>query len=186
LQYTPNYNLRKPDGTDNVNIDDLNYNMDQIDTSLKMAAQEQFFLDNPSYDSLNDRIACTIGPGAAELFNGDARVLVRKDADTSYYINLPVANTIYYLYLQADGTYNHNTTVIVPAGAAPLWQVATGASVSTLIKTDLRAQISVAGVRLGVHLDETMPHRFTNSGTTYRWGLAVVDGIVNMVYEEVV
>jgi hypothetical protein len=36
------------------------------------------------------------------------------------------------------------------------------------------------------HLAETMPHRFVDGGVTYRWGLAVIDGVVNMVYEEVV
>lgn len=36
------------------------------------------------------------------------------------------------------------------------------------------------------HLAETMPHKFVDGATTYRWGLAVIDGVVNMVYEEVV
>ena len=39
---------------------------------------------------------------------------------------------------------------------------------------------------LASHLAETMPHRFMDGATTYRWGLAVIDGVVNMVYEEVV
>lgn len=34
------------------------------------------------------------------------------------------------------------------------------------------------------HLADTMPHRFTSGGTTYRWGLAIINGVVNMVYEE--
>jgi len=34
LKYTQNYNLKKPEGTDLVNIDDLNYNADVIDTEL--------------------------------------------------------------------------------------------------------------------------------------------------------
>ncbi len=39
---------------------------------------------------------------------------------------------------------------------------------------------------LASHLAETMPHKFVDGGITYRWGLAVIDGVVNMVYEEVV
>lgn len=39
---------------------------------------------------------------------------------------------------------------------------------------------------VAAHLADTMPHRFTDGGTTYRWGLAVIGGVVNMVYEEVV
>lgn len=34
LQYTGNYNLKKPDGSDIVNIDDLNSNMDILDTEV--------------------------------------------------------------------------------------------------------------------------------------------------------
>lgn len=36
------------------------------------------------------------------------------------------------------------------------------------------------------HLAETMPHRYTDGTTAYRWGLKIVDGVVTMVYEEVV
>ena len=34
MKYTSNYNLKKPDGTDTVLIDDLNGNMDLIDDAL--------------------------------------------------------------------------------------------------------------------------------------------------------
>jgi hypothetical protein len=34
MQYTGNLQLKKPDGTDAVNIDDLNYNADKIDTEI--------------------------------------------------------------------------------------------------------------------------------------------------------
>lgn len=33
--YTPNYNFKKPDRTDTVNISDLNGNMDALDSELK-------------------------------------------------------------------------------------------------------------------------------------------------------
>ena len=35
MKYTGNYNLKKPEGSDTVNIDDLNYNFDIIDQALK-------------------------------------------------------------------------------------------------------------------------------------------------------
>jgi len=38
MKYTQNYNLKKPEGTDIVNIDDLNENADIIDTQLKTNA----------------------------------------------------------------------------------------------------------------------------------------------------
>lgn len=39
---------------------------------------------------------------------------------------------------------------------------------------------------VAAHLADTMPHRFVDGGVTYRWGLAVINGVINMVYEEVV
>lgn len=36
------------------------------------------------------------------------------------------------------------------------------------------------------HLLDDMPHLFMAGGKSYRWGLSVIDGVVNMVYEEVV
>lgn len=39
---------------------------------------------------------------------------------------------------------------------------------------------------LDAHLADTMPHKFVDGATIYRWGLAVIGGVVNMVYEEVV
>lgn len=35
MQLTTNYGFKKPEGNDNVNVDDLNYNMDIADTELK-------------------------------------------------------------------------------------------------------------------------------------------------------
>ena len=34
MQYTPNFNLAKPDGTDSVDVSVLNGNMDIIDSSM--------------------------------------------------------------------------------------------------------------------------------------------------------
>jgi hypothetical protein len=39
---------------------------------------------------------------------------------------------------------------------------------------------------LAAHLAETMPHRFVDGATTYRYGLKVVGGVLIMQYEEVV
>lgn len=33
--YTPNYNLKKPSGTEDINVNDINGNMDIIDTAIK-------------------------------------------------------------------------------------------------------------------------------------------------------
>lgn len=35
------------------------------------------------------------------------------------------------------------------------------------------------------HADSTLPHKFTDGGTTYRWGFSVVSGVLMFNYEEV-
>ena len=40
MKVTTNYNLKKPDKSDLVSIEDLNSNMDKIDTELKKANDE--------------------------------------------------------------------------------------------------------------------------------------------------
>lgn len=41
-------------------------------------------------------------------------------------------------------------------------------------------------VEFNAHKADTMPHQFVSNGTTYRWGLTVIGGVVNMTYEEVI
>lgn len=119
---------------------------------------EPFYLKSVTYDSANDRIVCTFGAGVAELFNGNARVIVEINDDATYYIDAPATNTTYYLFLQADGTVTHNTSGIVPAGAVLLWQVAVGATKDDLSKIDRRYQISGVGAALAAHLADNVAH----------------------------
>ena len=35
------------------------------------------------------------------------------------------------------------------------------------------------------HLDDELPHKFVDGGVTYKWGLKVIGGVVNFVYEPV-
>jgi hypothetical protein len=63
LKYTANYNLKKPDGTEVVDIEDLNFNMDALDTALKNV----------------DNKASNIKAGDIKLSNGKA---IEDDIDT--------------------------------------------------------------------------------------------------------
>lgn len=53
MKHTDNYNLRKPEGTDLVNIEDLNTNMDIIDEKIQVVTQAEYDnltpLDNTFY-----------------------------------------------------------------------------------------------------------------------------------------
>lgn len=49
-----------------------------------------------------------------------------------------------------------------------------------------REDITALQEGLDAHQADTMPHRFVSDGVTYRWGLTIIGGVVNMTYEEVV
>lgn len=162
---TPKLGIKKPLGNETVIRASFNENWDIID---KQAVHESFLLEEPTYDVENNRVVCTIGPGLAELFSDNTLVIVEKTASTMYYINVPAVNTTYSLYLQADGTFAHNTTGFVPAGAVLLWKIATGATVSELTKTDWRARISGTGVKLAAHLADYAGHGADSAATANR------------------
>ena len=61
---TPKLGLKKPLGNETVRRESFNENFDIID---KMAAREPFILKSTVYDSENDRIEVTIGPGRADF-----------------------------------------------------------------------------------------------------------------------
>lgn len=59
MQLTTNYNFKKPAQTDNVNVDDLNYNMDIADAELKkvnehLGEMEKQLSNYNSYASVKD------------------------------------------------------------------------------------------------------------------------------------
>ena len=64
VQYTSNYNLKKPEGTDIVNIDDLNENADIIDQKLKELKDGVY---NAPPDSVNDLAIGTRTPDQTQV-----------------------------------------------------------------------------------------------------------------------
>ncbi len=51
---------------------------------------------------------------------------------------------------------------------------------------DLIDQNAAKASDFAAHLADTMPHKFVDGATTYRWGLSVVASVVMFNYEEVV
>ncbi|MBO8169361.1 MAG: hypothetical protein H0Z35_09290 [Thermoanaerobacteraceae bacterium] len=128
------------DGNDTFNIKTmLNDNWDKIDAD----AAKPFYLKSATYDSANDKIDITFGPGRAAFLE----TLVVKDQDSTYSIYAPAANTSYYVYLKSDGTFTHNTTGGEVTGAVPVWKITTGATVDQITTEDLRGQLPGAGAR---------------------------------------
>jgi len=87
----------------------------------------------------------------------------------------------------------------IPAGGGPeilekqvaiVTIIGNAANVSATIDQSLlwatQQDLLVLQNELDAHLADTMPHKFTDGTTTYRWGLSVVNGVVMFNYEEVV
>jgi hypothetical protein len=116
---------------------------------------EPFHLKTAVYDAPNNRITLTFGRGRARFYD----TVVSKTVDFTYYINTPVINTTYYLYIKSDGSITHNVTGTAPADSMPIWKVATGASVATITKTDIRPLLEATGYAHSMRTDN--PHLVT-------------------------
>ncbi|MFU0833867.1 MAG: hypothetical protein ACFWUC_13150 [Oscillospiraceae bacterium] len=73
MKYTGNYNLKKPEGSDVVNIDDLNGNADTVDAELRKAEDHRESTANP-HKVMADQVGA-INPNL--LINGDFQVWQR-------------------------------------------------------------------------------------------------------------
>ena len=56
MKLTTNYSLKKPEGSDVVNIDDFNYNADTIDTKLK-AIETQSNTNKTNISTLQNEVS---------------------------------------------------------------------------------------------------------------------------------
>lgn len=154
MSLTPKLKLTKWTASDGFNMDALNAKLDDID---EKTAPDNFYT-TAVYDSANTRIICTIRTGIAEIFDAGNASTVETTESTLYYIDTPAINTTYYIYLQGNGTFIHNSTGIRPATSILLWAVTTGETVDILILTDRRARISSSGYVLESHLSADNPH----------------------------
>ena len=68
--YTPNFNLKKPAGTENINVSDINGNMDTIDSVLKTLTDK----NGKIATSLNEFISIAQEEGNQKLIRFDATV----------------------------------------------------------------------------------------------------------------
>lgn len=68
--YTPNFNLKKPAGTEDINVSDINGNMDTIDSALKTLTDR----NGKIATSLNEFISIAQEAGNQKLIRFDATV----------------------------------------------------------------------------------------------------------------
>ncbi len=143
---TPKLGLKKPLGNETVSRAAYNENLDLIDQNAASQDQvdEPFYLKSAVYDSGNNRIDLTFGPGRAVVLG----TLVAKTADSTYSISAPAPGTTYYVYLKSDGTCTHNTTGASITGAVQIWRVTTGTTVDVISVEDARGRLPGAAARV--------------------------------------
>ncbi|NPV52230.1 MAG: hypothetical protein HPY71_01755 [Firmicutes bacterium] len=166
MQTTSNYGLKKPDGTDVVNISDLNYNADQIDAALTPTADPSQTPTNNGPGKLVQWVSWIANrikaiTGKANWWEAPATTLEAAKAHmdavaphsghvlTSDVVTVPTANKI--LRLNSDGKLPASITGdaatvggVSPSGFAPSSHVGAGGSAHAVATTTTAGFMSAA------------------------------------------
>lgn len=134
---TRKFGITVPQGGDAANRVVMGESIEKLDIA---AAPDPLYLKSAAYDAGNNRLVLVFTPAVLDFL----AVRVALLADTTYHIVAPAINTTYYVFVKNDGTMAHNTNGADIAGSYLIWQVATGATVSTLTLTDARGQLGGA------------------------------------------
>ncbi len=105
---------------------------------------EPFHIAAAVYDSVNNKIDVTIGPGRADFGGG---TVVEFTSNQTLYITGPATNTTYYIFLNSNGTFTYSTTATPGTGQVRLGSVATGATLDALTRTDRRGLLPGAAAK---------------------------------------
>lgn len=100
MKQTTNYNLKKPEGNDSVNIEDINFNMDAIDEELKRLDDDK--VDKTSV--LTDVPANAKFTDTVTTINGKTGAIAKADIVA---LGIPSQDTV---YTHPTGTNPHGTT----------------------------------------------------------------------------
>ena len=173
MKYTQNYNLKKPEGTDLVNIDDFNANADIIDAELAKRIINAGGV--PSIQAGLD--ASKPAPGTVgRLYVATDTQILYRDIGTAW---------------QKVGVVKWGDIEGKPSSFTPSAHKSTHAigGSDALSPADIGAETPAgAQAKVEAHASDDMPHRTTDpsTGKVYRWGLACQNGEWGIIFEEVV
>lgn len=170
MNYTDNYNLRKPELTDPVDIDDLNYNADAIDGKLKEIEDwEAAHLQESNPHSITPAL---IG---AETPTGAQQKANQAETSAKSYADIVANNALNSARDYADGV------------------LASANSYTDQVASDLSQSVETAvqeiSAELVTHKADTMPHKFEDlkNTVTYKFGFQLsAEGNPQIIFEEVV
>lgn len=135
--FTQNYNLKKPAATDNINIEDINQNMDSIDTALNEKS-EKTHGHNLTEASITGALPVTKGgtgaiEGTMACSNiGAAQVGHKHNTEDIYSLNNMLAS-------KSDTGHTHTLSSTSITGTLPISKGGTGATSASTARTNIGA-----------------------------------------------
>lgn len=97
-------------------------------------ANQPFWVSSVTYDSTNDRMVITVGPGRIDWNNG---TVLEYTANQTIYHNAPAVSTTYHVHLRTSGVVV-TTSALDTSGGVRLAQYVVGATKPEITLTDKR------------------------------------------------
>jgi microcystin-dependent protein len=158
---TPKLKLKQPLGNENVTREAYNENLRLIDENAASQARvdEPFYLKTAGFDMESNRLELIFGPGKASFLGN----FVSFTRDTTIFLDNPLFDMAYFVYIKSDGTLVFNTNGGGIPGAVAIWKVVLTGETRQIHLEDLRGQLSGAGARivqdnLTAHINAPDPH----------------------------
>lgn len=158
---TPKLKLKQPLGNEIVSREAYNENLRLIDENAASQARvdEPFYLKTAGFDMERNRMELTFGPGKASFLGN----LVSFTRDTTVFLDNPLFDTTYFIYIKSDGTLIFNTNGGDVGGAVAIWKVILDSQTRQFSLEDLRGRLDGAGARvvqdnLTAHTNAPDPH----------------------------
>jgi len=138
---TPNFNLIKPELTDNVDIGDINTNMDTIDGALKDNADDIVTFTREIQETAEQTAAYT-------LALGDAGKIVQMNASSAVNVTVPLNSAVAFPIGTIVGVYNRSSDDVTIVGASGV-DVRNDGSVPQFGEVSLRKRAANEWVMVG-------------------------------------
>jgi len=189
VNYTDNYNLRKPEPTDPVDIQDLNYNTDAIDGKLKEIEDwEAAHLQASNPHSITPALIGAETPAGAQAKVDEHE---QKAAPHSGHETPAGAQEKASAALAEAKLYAENVAISSANSAlnnANNYTNQVAAEINQRID-ETRVAVQEISAELVTHKTDTMPHKFEDlkNTVTYKFGFQLsAEGNPQIIFEEVV
>jgi hypothetical protein len=145
---TPNYNLIKPDLTDNVDIDDINTNMDIIDGAMNDNATDIGVLQTDVVTLTREIQETAERTAAYTIALDDAGKIVQMNASSAVDVTVPLNSAVAFPIGSIVGVYNRSSDDVTVVGDSGV-DVRNAGSVPQFGEVSLRKRATNEWVMVG-------------------------------------